>query len=288
VVVTLQTGRGLCLLLVLSGLPGGALDLLLGGLGEVAKLGRRSRLDISVCRLLLSGLLLSGSLLLLVLGVGVAVEEEIDHDIPRLRALDGATDAQNLTGKEPVHETDRETALVVAGDGNIDVVQRAVSAAESNDREVAVASLADGLVVRTGISGDEKTGLSETLLDLVSEGTGSVTTSNGLDTKELGKLEDGTLTVLTRGNNNNVTGVLNAGYHTSSKHKLLPGGLHVDDVHTVSTTLVHVRLHARITVHGTDMRLAGKEHADILLRDIHALWDLRHIKQKKKKIRRSI
>ncbi len=46
-----------------------------------------------------------------------------------------------------------------------------VDVAESNDRDVGVRALGDGLVIGPGVGDDQETGLTEGRLDLVSEGT---------------------------------------------------------------------------------------------------------------------
>jgi len=215
--------------------------------------------------------------LLLLLLIRVTIEEEIDHDVPRLFALELALDAKDFAGKKPVHQTDGGAALVVAGDGNIDVAERTVSAAKSNDGEVAVGSLSNSLVVHARVSHDEKTGLAETLLDLVGEGTRSETASDSLNAKISGELEDSTLTIRTLRNDNDVLGVLDASDDTGSKDQLLPGGLKVDDVNTISTGLENVGSHARIHVDSTDVRLTSKQHLHVLGRDVHAFGELCHL-----------
>ena len=64
-------------------------------------------------------------------------------------------------------------ALVVAGNGNIDELGGRVDIAESNDGDVGVASLGDGLVVGPGVADHQETGLAESGLDLIGEGSRS-------------------------------------------------------------------------------------------------------------------
>ena len=92
---------------------------------------------------------------------------------------DGSPQPKDLPGQHPPHQTDAVGALVVAGNGNIDELGGRVDIAESNDGDVGVASLGDGLVVGPGIGDDQEAGLAEGGLDLVSEGAGSEATSDG-------------------------------------------------------------------------------------------------------------
>jgi hypothetical protein len=55
---------------------------------------------------------------------GIAVEEHVRHDIPVLGARQRAAHAKNLTSEKPVEKTNRLLALVVGGNGNIDIEQR--------------------------------------------------------------------------------------------------------------------------------------------------------------------
>ena len=103
--------------------------------------------------------------------------------------------------------------LVVAWDGNIDVTQRRVSVAQSDDGDVNVRGLNDRLVVSTRIHDHQKTGLAESGLDLIGEGTGSETTGDGGSLGVRGKLESGTLALGTRRDDENISRVLN-GYNS--------------------------------------------------------------------------
>ena len=95
--------------------------------------------------------LLDGGVLVL-LGLGVAVEVQVGHDVPLgLAGSEGAAQAEDLTGEHPPDETDGVATLVVGGDGNVDesvgesrerawIVSRARSSvAKYNDGDVDVA-----------------------------------------------------------------------------------------------------------------------------------------------------
>ena len=101
--------------------------------------------------------------------------------------------------------------LVVGGDGNIDVLSRRVTVAESlallvkihdswtsasyNDGDVDVGSFLDGLGVGARVGDDDQARLLERAGDVVGEVTGSEATGNGDSTSVCSKLENGTLTV---------------------------------------------------------------------------------------------
>lgn len=92
----------------------------------------------------LGGLDLGASLLALLLLLR-AVEVQIRHDLPLLGAADLTTQAKDLAGKEPPHETDGVSGLGVARDGNVDVLHRGIRVAERNDGDVDVRGLSNGL-----------------------------------------------------------------------------------------------------------------------------------------------
>ena len=174
----------------------------------------------------------SGSSLLLSLLFGVTVEEHVDHDVPRSRAGNGATEAENLAGQHPVSKTDGVLGAVVGGDGNIDVTEGGLGIGESDNGDVDVRSLLDGLVVGQGIGNDDQTGLLEGTSDVVGEGTGGEATSNSLGSSVRGKLQGSTLSVRAGRNDADISGVLDGDDDTGSEDNLLPGLANVDDVET--------------------------------------------------------
>lgn len=141
--------------------------------------------------------LLGGGLVLLGL-FRLAVEEQVDDDVPFLLALDLAAEAQHLTGEQPPHQTDRVLRLGVARDGDVDVLERGVGVAESDDRNVGVRGLDDRLVVGRRVGDDQETRLAESLLDLIGERTRSEASSDGRRLRVVGVLQDGALTVQAR------------------------------------------------------------------------------------------
>ena len=102
--------------------------------------------------------------------------EEVGHDLLALQLeaggpVDLAADGEDLAGEEPPHEPDGVGALVVAGDGHVDVLGGRVHVGEGDDRDVGVGALGDGLVISAGIGYQQQTGLAEGGLDLVSKCT---------------------------------------------------------------------------------------------------------------------
>ena len=71
------------------------------------------------------------------------------------------------------------TTLVVGWDGNIDELGGGVGIAESDDGNVDVGSLLDGLGIGAGIGDDDEAGFLEGSGDVVGEVTGGETTSDG-------------------------------------------------------------------------------------------------------------
>ena len=99
--------------------------------------------------------------------------------------------------------------LVVGGDGAVDVREGGVGVAEGDDGDVDVRSLANGLVVHTGVGNNDQAGLLEgTGGDRVGEGSGDETSSDGLGAGVGSELEDGTLSVGAGRDDDNVGGVL--------------------------------------------------------------------------------
>ncbi len=190
------------------------------GDGSLSGLANSSRsLRCSLVRLLLLDLL------------GVTVEEHINHDVPAIGgARDRATEAEDLTGKQPPSKTDRVTGLVVDGDSNVNELEGRVGVAERNDGDVDVGRLTDGLVVDAGVRDDDQAGLLERAGDVVREATGGEASSDRLCASVCGELEDCTVAVGTSGDDTDVVGVVDSGDDTGGEYELLPGLADVDDV----------------------------------------------------------
>lgn len=161
---------------------------------------------------------------MLVLIGGIHTEVKIDHDIPgSLTVGDGTTDTEDLTRQHPPDATNGMATLVVGGNGNIDVLGGGVGVAETDDGDVDVGSLLDGLGISAGVRDDDEAGLLERAGDVVGEGTGGESTSNGNGASVGSELQDGTLTIGTSGDDTNVGGVVDGSDDTGSQDDLLPG-----------------------------------------------------------------
>lgn len=161
--------------------------------------------------------------ILVLLGLGVAVEVQVGHYVPLgLTGSKSAAEAEDLTGEHPPDETDGVTALVVGGDGNIDVLGGGVGVAEGDNRDVDVGSLLDGLGIGAGVGDNDQAGLLERAGDVVGEVTGGETTGDGDSTSVGGELQDSALTVGTGRDDTDVGGVLNGDNDTRSENDLLP------------------------------------------------------------------
>ena len=225
-------------------------------------------------------------LLLLLLDVlWGTVEEEIGHDFPWLRAGNLATEALDLTGEEPPDQTDGVDGLVIAWDGDVDVLQAGVGVAEGDDRDVDVRGLGDGLVIDTWVSADQDAGLTEGGLVLVSKGTRAETTSDGLGTGVVTELEDGALTLGLARDAHDVLWVLeyklvqvpnekrfsrektdlDGGDGTGGHHDLLPGLAQVENVVLGGGAGVDVGQHAVIGVGITQVNLGSDHLSDVLI-----------------------
>lgn len=226
---------------VVSGSPVGSTGSGIGSNVPVVGVGGGSSLSGGGLDNLLGGSLLSS--LLSVLGLfGISVEVEIGHDGPLgVSILKGTSESQNLSRDHPPHKTDGVSALVVAGNGNVDKLDGRVGVNQSNDGDVDVRSLLDGLVVGSGIGDNQKSGLLERSGDVVGERTGGESAGNGGGATVVGELENGSLSVGSGGDGNDIGGVGDGGDDSGSQLDLLPGLANVDDVDTVGSLLENVR-----------------------------------------------
>ena len=157
------------------------------------------------------------------LSLRITVEVKIDHDIPlSLARSNGSTESQNLTGQHPPDQTDRVTTLVVGWDSDIDELGWGISIAKSNDWDVDVGSLLDGLGIGTGVGDDDEAGFLEGAGDVVGEVTRGETTSDGDGTGVGGELQDSALSVRTSRNDTDIGGVVDGCDDAGCKDDLLP------------------------------------------------------------------
>lgn len=213
-----------------------------------------------------SGLLvgsLSGFLLLALELFRVSPEERVNHDVPLGTSLESASQVEDLTSEQPVHEGDGLLSSVVAGDCDVDVLEGRVGVAQGDARDVGVRSLLDGLGVGLGVSDDDEAGLNELAGDLVGQSTRGPSLGDGLDTSVVGELHDGSGTERSLRADNDVLGVLNGGDHSGGNHQLLPSLTEVDDVHVVGTLLVDITLHLEVQVTSADVGLKRSDRRNI-------------------------
>mmetsp|Transcript_18022 Transcript_18022/g.46168 ORF Transcript_18022/g.46168 Transcript_18022/m.46168 type:complete len:305 (+) Transcript_18022:240-1154(+) len=222
--------------------------------------GRRLRRNLDghlARRLLLLGLLLHL--------LRVAVEEEVDHHVPRLRAGDRAAQAQHLAREHPVEEADRVLALVVGRDRDVDVLKRRVGVAERDRRDVGVRRLGDRLVVGARVGEQQQARLHKLVGDLVGEGTRGEAAGDRRGARVLAVLEDRALAVRARRDDAHVTRVLDRNDDARGKQELVVGAAEVDDVDAVRLALPDVTRHLVVQVLGAEVRRARQHHLEVLL-----------------------
>jgi len=240
--------------------------------------------------------------------VGKRTEVQIHHDVPRgLAVVDGAAQAQNLTGEHPPDAADGVAALVVGGDGNVDELGRRVGIAQGDDGDVDVAGLLDGLGIGARVRDDNQARLLERAGDVVGEGAGGEAAGDGLGARVGGELEDGTLAVGTSRDDANVRGVVDGDDDARGENDLLPeaavssgswfeeaigrsaqgrdsrrlrrrgeaackrhipGLANVEDIDAVGTGLPEVRVHVNLEILGADVALSCEEQLNVLARRI--------------------
>jgi hypothetical protein len=130
------------------------------------------------------------------LGLGVSVHEEIDHDGPFLVAGNITTELEDLAGEEPEAVGDGVATLVVGGDGDINPVEGRVGVAKSNHGDVHVGGFGEALVVEAGIADDDEAGLKELLGVLIGKSSGNPLSTEVVGFGVGGELEDSALGVL--------------------------------------------------------------------------------------------
>mmetsp|Transcript_828 Transcript_828/g.761 ORF Transcript_828/g.761 Transcript_828/m.761 type:complete len:283 (-) Transcript_828:74-922(-) len=207
------------------------------------------------------GLLFLVSLLKL---LNITVEEKINGDVPVGSAGDGSTKSENLTGQHPVNKSDGKLTLVIGRDSNIDKLERRVGITKSDNGDVYIRRLLNGLGISSWVSNNQKTGFLELLCDLVSESSWCETSSDRVGSGVVSKLEDGAHTVGTGTDGDNISRVLDGNDNTGGKNNLLPSLSNVEDVNTILTTTPDVLLHGIIRVLGSRVHIGREHHLDVL------------------------
>lgn len=184
---------------------------------------------------------LLGSVLLNLLRV--SVEVQVGHNRPLLLSVwDDASQSQHLSGQQPPDQTDRVLTLVVTWDGHVNVFGWGVHVGKSNDGDVDVGGLLDGLGIGSWVGDNHQSWLLERTGDVVGEVTWGESAGNWGGAGVGGKLQHGSLAEGSGGAHHDVRSVWNGGDDSGSQHDLLPGLGDVDHVNTVWSGLVDVRL----------------------------------------------
>uniref|UniRef100_H2XX00 Uncharacterized protein n=1 Tax=Ciona intestinalis TaxID=7719 RepID=H2XX00_CIOIN len=68
----------------------------------------------------------------------ISVEVKIAHHVPGLGSWDGSSQTEDFSCKKPPHEADRVLGLVVAWDADVDISDRRIGVAQSDQRDVHV------------------------------------------------------------------------------------------------------------------------------------------------------
>lgn len=146
---------------------------------------------------------------------------------------------------------------------------------------------------------DENAWLDVGALDLIGERAWRVATGDGVGASELGELQDGTLTVRTSRQQNDVGWVVDGHDETSRQNELLPRLLQIDDVDAIGTTFPDILFHRQIQIACTNVLfkmvflkkkvrfqtrtttttydVAGQHLLNIRLIWLQNFWELRHL-----------
>lgn len=115
------------------------------------------------------------------------------------------------------------TTLVVRWDGDIDELSWGVGVAESDDGDIDVGGLLDGLGVGAWVGDDDEAGFLERAGDIVGEVAWGEAAGDRDGAGVCGELEDGTLTVGSGGYNADIGWVVDGGDDTGCEDDFLPG-----------------------------------------------------------------
>jgi len=227
------------------------------------------------------GLLVGGGLvlfLLLLLDVlGSSVEEEIRHDVPLFGSADMALQSLDLSGQEPVGQTDTMSALVVTRNADINVLDWTISITQRNNRDVNITSLSDGLVVDRRVGHNNESGLSEAGLAVIGETTWRESAVHRGGADELGALEGGSLADVLGGDDGHVGGVVDGGDDSGGEEDLLPHLLDVEDVGSAArVSLEHVLVHLVVAVVGAEVHLGGEDLSRVIRLELEGWESARH------------
>jgi hypothetical protein len=154
----------------------------------------------------------------------VAVEVQIHNDVPLdLTVGKSTTQTQHLTSQHPPDQPNSMATLVVCWNGDVDELGWGIGVAESNDGDVDVGGLLDGLGVGARVGDDNEAGFLEGAGDVVGEVTGSEATGDRDGSSVGSELEDGALTVGAGGDDADVGWVVDGGDDAGCEDDFLPG-----------------------------------------------------------------
>mmetsp|Transcript_501 Transcript_501/g.2034 ORF Transcript_501/g.2034 Transcript_501/m.2034 type:complete len:285 (+) Transcript_501:210-1064(+) len=206
-----------------------------------------------------------GFLFLLLQLFRIAVEEQIDHNIPRVRRGDRAAHLQHHTGEQIVQATDGVLRLVVRRDRDVDVLQRRVRVAERNRRQVHVRSFRNRLRIRARISQDQHARFRKQRILLVRKRPRRVAARDGFRTSVLRKLQHRALTVRPSALAHHILRIFRRNNNPRREHELIPRASEVNDMDPIRPALPHVALHLEIHILRTEVAPGGEHHLDVSL-----------------------
>jgi len=166
--------------------------------------------------------------------------------------------------------------FVVAWDADIDVLDRGVRVAESDNWDVDVTSLSDGLVIDGWIGDDDQSWFPETVLGVIREATWGESSVHRGSLDELGALDGGSLSNILGGNDADIGGVVDGGDDSGGQGDFFP---HLGDVENVGTgagPLEHVLVHLVVAVIGTEVHLGGQDFSGIVSFELEGANSVRH------------
>jgi len=114
------------------------------------------------------------------------------------------------------------STFVICWDCNVDELGWRVCIAESNDGDIDITSLFDGLSIGARIRNDNEARFFEGARDVVGEVTRGETTSDGYGSSVCGELEHSALAVRTGGDDANVGWVIDRSYNASCENNFFP------------------------------------------------------------------
>jgi hypothetical protein len=145
--------------------------------------------------------------------------------------------------------------------------------AESNDWDVHVTGLLDGLVISSWVADNDKSWLQEFLGVLIGKGTWGPLSTEVVSSGVGSELEDSSLGVGSAGDNEDILWVLNGSNDSSSKHELLPGLTNVEVVDSLLVSGVTVVLHLLRATVGTNVRSSSEHESEIFISSV-GVWEV--------------